>query len=375
VGAQSALRLSQGAEISVITCGPGHDELYSAFGHSAIRVSDPRQELDLAFNYGVFDFNQPNFYLNFARGYLFYKLGVHDYQHFEQHYIEDDRYVHEQVLNLSASQKQRLMDSLSWNSLPENEGYLYDYFYDNCATKVPAVIKKVFGDSVTFDGSYVKTEYTIRELTDFYLDQQPWGDLGIDICLGLPMDKKITPYEYMFLPDYVESGFDHATILIDGKPTPLVKEKVIKHKSASPKSGAAAPVPFILFSVLCTIVIFISVRDFRVKRISVWIDAILLVATGLIGILLLFLWLFTDHDAAARNLNIFWAIPTHIIAAVALIRRPKWLTWYFGATFLISVVLLLSWAFLPQQLHYALIPIVISIAVRGFVNFRIGQLR
>jgi hypothetical protein len=267
------------------------------------------------------------------------------------------------------------MDSLSWNSLPENEGYLYDYFYDNCATKVPAVIKKVFGDSVTFDGSYVKTEYTIRELTDFYLDQQPWGDLGIDICLGLPMDKKITPYEYMFLPDYVESGFDHATILIDGKPTPLVKEKVIKHKSASPKSGAAAPVPFILFSVLCTIVIFISVRDFRVKRISVWIDAILLVATGLIGILLLFLWLFTDHDAAARNLNIFWAIPTHIIAAVALIRRPKWLTWYFGATFLISVVLLLSWAFLPQQLHYALIPIVISIAVRGFVNFRIGQLR
>src|SRR5687767_7579941 len=90
-------RLSETAEISIITCGPSQEELYTAFGHSAIRVHDPEIQFDAAYNYGVFDFRQPNFYLNFAKGYLYYKLGVYDYQDFQSHYIYDDRFVHEQV--------------------------------------------------------------------------------------------------------------------------------------------------------------------------------------------------------------------------------------------------------------------------------------
>ncbi|MCU0398242.1 MAG: DUF4105 domain-containing protein, partial [Cyclobacteriaceae bacterium] len=204
------IKLSDQAEISVITCGPGQAELYSAFGHSAFRVFDPANQIDHAFNYGVFDFNQPNFYLNFARGHNNYRLAVQDYKRFEYTYVYYNRYVHEQVLNLNTFQKQKLFDYLIWNAQPENQYYRYDYFYDNCATKLPEIVSKVFGDSVQFDGSYISTSYSIRQLTDLYLNYQPWGDLGIDICLGLPMDKKASPYEYMFLPDYVESGFDHA---------------------------------------------------------------------------------------------------------------------------------------------------------------------
>src|SRR5690606_14945753 len=148
-----SFQLSEHAEISVITCGPYQGELYSAFGHSAFRVHDPINQYDAAYNYGVFNFNQPNFYLNFTRGYLYYQLGVYDYPSFEAHYIEQDRYFHEQVLDLTPDQKQKLFDYLQWNAMPENSFYRYDYFYNNCATKMRDVVKYVLQDSVRFDES------------------------------------------------------------------------------------------------------------------------------------------------------------------------------------------------------------------------------
>ncbi|HYC86358.1 MAG TPA: DUF4105 domain-containing protein, partial [Chryseosolibacter sp.] len=194
--------LSERARVSVITCGPGQRVLYTAFGHSAFRIEDPVNGIDQVYNYGVFDFRRKNFYLNFARGQNYYKLAAYPYPNFEYEYIYFNRFIHQQVLNLDQGQKQAFFDFLEENAKPENATYLYDYFYDNCATRIRDVTQKVLGDSVRFDGSYIQTDYTIRELTDLYLDYQPWGDLGIDICLGLPMDKRAAPHEYMFLPDY-----------------------------------------------------------------------------------------------------------------------------------------------------------------------------
>jgi len=245
---QFDFRPSDQLQMSVITCGPSQEELYTAFGHSAIRVLDKANNFDAVFNYGVFDFKQPNFYLNFARGFLYYKLGVYDYQAFKANYIYDNRYVHEQVLNLTSEQKLKLFNYLLVNARPENQTYLYDYFYNNCATKIRDVVVDALGkDVVAFDGSYVKTNYTIRDLTDIYLAEQPWGDLGIDICLGLPMDKKASPYEYMFLPDYIESGFDHATIVTDGKTLPLVSSKNIVYEMRAEERQSGLPHPLFLF--------------------------------------------------------------------------------------------------------------------------------
>src|SRR5262249_22909771 len=155
-----------------------------------------------------------------------YKLGVYPYGPERDEYVYFNRYIHEQILNLNAEQKQKVFDYLYWNSLPDNQYYLYDYFYNNCATKVRDVIKITLKDQVQFDSTFITTNYTIRDLTDLYLTYQPWGDLGIDICLGLPMDKHASPYEYMFLPDYIEQSFDHATIRSDSTTVPLVKAKV-----------------------------------------------------------------------------------------------------------------------------------------------------
>jgi hypothetical protein len=366
-------QLSAQSEISVITCGPWQGELYSAFGHSAFRVHDPVNKIDEAYNYGVFDFNQPNFYLNFARGYLYYKLGVYNYKDFEDYYIYNNRYVHEQILNLTPSQKQKLYDSLQWNAQPEHQHYRYDYFYNNCATKIRDVVKQVFGDSVTFDGSYVKTDYTIRELTDLYLTYQPWGDLGIDIGLGLPIDKKAAPHEYMFLPDYVESGFAHATINQHGTAVPLVREQISKYESRPEHFSNGLFQPLYIFIALFLFSMVISYRDYKRKKLSNIVDITFFTVLGVIGVSLFLLWIATDHHASAKNFNLLWALPTHIFAVVAFIWQPKWLKNYFLIVAAVSFSVLLSWPLLPQQLHYALIPIVMTSALRAFMQYTIRK--
>ena len=150
-------QLSTRAAISLITCGPGQSEVFLAFGHSAIRVYDPENGIDYVYNYGVFDFNQPNFYINYTRGLLLFKLGVYLYPDFLNAYIEDNRWVHEQVLNLTPTQAQAIFNYLEWNALPENQTYRYDYFYNNCSSKVRDVFADVLGDSLRFDGAYITT--------------------------------------------------------------------------------------------------------------------------------------------------------------------------------------------------------------------------
>jgi len=365
--AQAPDTLSDSAEISVLTLGPHQNEVYSAFGHSAMRVYDPDQNFDIAFNWGVFDFDQPNFYLNFARGRNFYMLGVHPYDLFRDYYIEKNRYIHEQILNLTTSQKQHLYEYLKWNARSENRSYRYDYFYDNCATRIRDVVVKVFGDSVKFDDSYITTDYSIRDLTDIYLIHQPWGDLGIDICLGLPMDKKAAPYEYMFLPDYIESSFDHASI----SGSPIVKEKIIVYESRDQDYPRSLFHPMNVFSLVAVIAIALSVWDFKRKMLSTWFDAILFGATGAVGLLLFLLWVATDHKAAANNFNLLWALPTNLVAMIAFYKNPTWLKKYFLSVAVIASLTLLLWSILPQQLNYFLVPFVVALFVRALLQYRL----
>jgi hypothetical protein len=367
------VQLSDRASISVLTLGPSQQALYTAFGHSAFRVHDPVAGIDYAYNYGVFDYNRPHFYLNFARGHNVYRLGVFDYRNFEYEYIYFNRSIHEQVLNLRPAEKQKLFDFLEWNARPENQEYLYDYFYDNCATKIPEVVLKVFGESVKFDGSYITTDYSFRDLTDLYLGQQPWGDLGIDIGLGLPTDKKATPYEYMFLPDFVQSGFDHASIRHDGSWEPLVKETRITYESHPEEHGFNPLHPFIIFSAFLLVTALLTYRDLKRKKLTNIFDGIVFGILGVLGIVLALLWVATNHHAAAKNFNLLWALPTHIVAVIAFIRRPRWLSNYFLAVAILTALLLISWPFLPQNLNDSLIPLVIAIGIRAFAQFSIRK--
>lgn len=362
-----AQQLSDKAEISLITIGATQKELYSAFGHSAIRVNDPVQGMDLFFNYGVFNFNQPNFYLNFARGLNYYQLAVNEFSLYRDYYVSENRSIHEQILNLTANQKQKVFDFLTWNARPENKVYLYDYFYDNCATRPRDVLIKSLGADVLFDETPEKKSITIRGLTDIYLKQQPWGDLGIDICLGLPMDKVAKRTEYMFLPDSLESGFAQGKIKSDSAWVPLVEQKILVFESTPVQNSFSFFHPWIVFGLISLGLILLSIYDWSRKKITVWVDKIFLSVTGLIGILLVVLWLFTSHKAAANNLNILWALPTNLIFVFLRKGRQQ----YFMIATIISIMLLISWFFLPQQLHVFLIPLVIAFATRYWVNYKL----
>jgi hypothetical protein len=359
-------KLSPAAEISVITIGPWQGELYSAFGHSGFRVYDPQLQIDAFFNYGAFNFNQPNFYLNFARGYLNYKLDVDHYVPWRDYYVSANRYVHEQILDLNEQQKQKVFDYLYWNAQPGNEYYFYDYFYNNCATKLRDVIKSSLKDQVAFDSTFIQTDYTIRQLTDIYLKHQPWGDLGIDICLGLPMDKRASPYEYMFLPDYIEQSFDHATIRHDSTTVPLVKSNIAVSESQPEQMSFSFFHPWVVFGLFLLVTMGITYRDVKTHKQSKWFDTIVFGVVGLIGVVLFLLWTVTDHHAAAKNFNLLWAMPLHLVFIPLYWRSKKIATTYFKAITILNVLLLLTWAFLPQQLNVFLIPVVIALTIRAW---------
>ncbi len=362
------LKLSPQAEISIITCGPGQEELYLAFGHSAIRVFDPVNQIDDAYNYGVFDFSQPNFYLNYTRGLLLFKLGVYSYPDFVSTYAYYNRSVTEQVLDLSLPQKQQVFEFLEWNALPENETYRYDYFYDNCANRVRDVFAKILKDSISFDGSHVPPGLTVRQLTDLCTVHQPWGDLGIDICLGHPMDTVMNHYEYMFPPDFIMQAFDNANFTREGSTVPAVKRKVPVFVNAPADPPRALVHPWTAFGLFLALTVALTLYDIWRRKLSLWFDATLFVVTGLVGCLLLLLWIATDHQAAARNMNLLWALPTHllILGTIKSSMRPFVKKYFLGAGVLM-VMLLCCWSLLPQALNVFLIPFVAAMALRALL--------
>jgi hypothetical protein len=359
--------ISDSSTVSVMTMGPSQVELYTAFGHSAFRVLDHRTGIDLVFNYGIFSFNQPNFYLNFARGKLLYKLGVNYYEDFRDAYIEENRSIEEQELNLTASEKQELYAFLVDNYKPENRDYYYNYIYDNCATKIRDVIETVFKDRITFDYSYVQEDLTFRQLMDLYLGQQPWGDLGIDICLGVGIDQVATGYQYMYLPDYIEKAFAGATIKRGSGTESLIKKtNIVFTPTASEESAASFITPTFLFIVIFMVVGFSTQQEWKAGKRRKWLDFTVFFVMGVLGFLLLFLWFGTDH-ISQYNYNLLWAFPLHAVVAFYAFKGslPKWASTYLMATMIVLALVILFWAFLPQMLHLALVPIMLTVGLRA----------
>ncbi|MGY5354035.1 Lnb N-terminal periplasmic domain-containing protein [Wenyingzhuangia sp. IMCC45467] len=296
------VELSDKAEVSVLTCAPGQNELYAAFGHSAIRVKDPAHNIDRVYNYGTFDFNTPNFYLKFCKGQLLYQLSSYEYKYFPYEYYKENRWIKSQVLNFTKEENQKIFDYLEWNALAENKDYLYDFFYDNCATKMYEVIEKSVG-KIDFNYSEFPKDLTHRDLIHKYLAKNSWSKFGIDLALGAVIDKKATLKQYMFLPDYVYSGLKDSTI--NGKK--LVKNDgfiLPDHQLALPKT------PFLLSPLFLSILIISITFYLRIfnKETRVWFNVVS-ITYGVLGLVLFALWFLTEHSTTKINMNLLWANP------------------------------------------------------------------
>ena len=368
------INLSDQASISILTPEPGQESIETIYGHSAIRVNDPGIDLDIVFDYGLFDFDDPNFALNFAKGYLNYSVGSRPYEYFIRGYMANNRTIHEQVMNLNQNEIQDTFEYLATNALPENKYYYYDYFYDNCATRIRDVFMEVLGEKLQFDENYVTPKHSFRQMVDSLSIYQPWGEFGIDICLGLPMDKKMSPMEYMFLPGYVYQAFQSATILRGGNREPAIKSEFISFQASPQSFDKGTFTPKTVFWLLFIVTILISYAGYKKDRNFFGYDLLLLSVFGLIGLLLTALWAFTDHNAAANNLNILWAMPTHLVGVIFLIRKhkPPFVRYYFLTIGIIMGLVLITWPINPQGYNPAFFPIVASLGFRsGYIFMRL----
>lgn len=360
--------LSENSEISIITIGPGA-ELYDKFGHSAFRIQDSATGQDVVFNYGVYDFNTPNFYTKFAQGKLLYQLGVSSYEPFFNSYVAQNRWVKEQTLNLELSEKQAISDFLWNNARPENKKYKYDFFYDNCATKIRDVLWEVLGNNLQFREDHITQQLTFRQLIQQNLQANTWGSLGIDIALGAVIDRKAKPIEYQFLPEYVFKGAENAVVLHNGKTEPLVKStQLLFENNPQPPANSFLLSPLFVLGIMGLAIVFVTYRDYRKKSRSRFLDAAIFFFTGLIGIFLLLLWFATDHTATANNYNLLWAFPISIFVILAISKRqvsPK-LKRYVLLLLLLLVLLVIHWSTGVQVFAIGLLPLLVALAVRYF---------
>lgn len=355
--------LSSKAKISVITCGPG-PSLYEAFGHSAIRVKDSILGYDLVFNYGVFDFNQPNFYGNFAKGYMRYMLGVSPFEEFLFQYKYYKRSVREQLLNLDSAQKQSIINYLSINLRPENREYYYAYFDNNCSTKIIELLDSALNHKIRWTPTLSDGMVSYRSLIHQYTVFQPWGRLGIDLGLGSKIDQPIAGKQFDFLPDFVENDIARARIgnEIDG--IPLVSENKFLYQSDYTFG-------FFEFwthpSYIFSIILFFSILTWLFFPIyslvrKIW-TGILFTFAGILGFVLALIWFFTNHIYAAWNFNILWANPVFLFLGIStwywiprFPRLAKGLVWYICS-------ILVVWFFIPQDLNVNLLPLVAAMAL------------
>ena len=353
-----------GIRISLLTCTPG-TELYSTFGHSALRVLDSSRQADLVFNYGTFDFFDPEFYNKFVKGKLLYFVSIDSLSNFIAEYDYFKRGIVEQALNLSCAEKQNLVAALFENAKEENKYYRYDFNYDNCTTRLRDIVEKAAGDLLDSKNILPNPSTTFRNLIHIYLNRggQQWSKFGIDILLGNPMDKIVTNREAMFLPDYLLMAFDSSTI--HGKPAVIDKKILLNYFDAyKTKSGIT---PLLVFGILF---LAIAVSSFLVQR--PWnvyfkvFDFFFFFLLGGLGFLMLFMWFGTDHAMCRNNFNLLWALPTHFFIAFFLLSKKTWVGLYFRFVFFYTIALLLAWFFLPQQFNTASLPVIGIILVRSF---------
>ena len=339
VAAQEDIPPMDSIEFSLLTCQP-HDEVYSLYGHTAIRYHELRPGgLDWAFNYGVFDFKKPHFVARFVFGLTDYELGAYPYKYFVKEYRRFGSMVTEQVLNLTDEEKMALHDALAINLRPENKIYRYNYFYNNCTTKARDIIESCINGKVEYTG---REDYTpsYRDMVHSMTRNNPWSRFGNDLLLGIKADWKTDLRQQEFLPGNLLYDFDHAQIYSNGSYRPLIKERRIAVPAGVQIIESGFPLtPLACAAILLAVGIVIFFFEWRKKRVFVLWDVLLMITTGTIGIVLT-LMLFSQHPTVSLNLQIILCNPLPWLFLWPVIRGRE--TRYWKITAILAVLFLIG---------------------------------
>lgn len=359
----------ESTEISVLTCDPGN-EIYSLFGHSALRIKNSVNGQDLVVNWGLFEFSESQFQFgyDFAKGRLKYYMGIQLMSNFITEYRRSKRGIREQVLNLSNQEKYQIIQLLEENYKPENRKYKYEFFYDNCSSRLRDIIKKVFGENINFYQSPKSNKFTFRETIHLYLESFPWLKLGIDLVLGKKIDKLVSNENLMFLPLNVEEIFDKSLVQNNESIKNLVKSKntLIESFENKNKLNNIGFYSWILLAITLLLIVF--KLD---KALGVW-SSLNLFIIGLLGIVLVFMWIGTDHNATKMNFNLLWASPFHFIFIFCLIKESwnNFTYWYLILSLILIFTTILFWFTLTQEFNSFVKPIILELVIIYYYYFK-----
>lgn len=323
-----ALAYMDSVEFSLITCSP-HEEIYSLYGHSALRVHDLHKgkQNDAVFNWGIFNFNKPFFVLRFVFGLTDYELGIVGFQAFCDYYRRWGSTVTEQVLNLTSEEKLDLSYALEKNYQPENRIYRYNYFYDNCSTRPRDIILRSIKGEVRYEAEG-QLSTTFRELIREKTRRHEWATFGNDMLLGVKADLKLSRQEQEFLPDRLLYDFDHAQIKgADGSWRPLIKNRNIPVKPGVQVVERDFPVsPTFCALLLLLMTTALCAWEWKRRKTFKYWDAALMLLYGLAGCLLTVM-LFSQHPTTSTNLQVLLVNPVHLFYLPAILRRRKTRYW------------------------------------------------
>jgi hypothetical protein len=350
----------------LITCGPG-TETYSIYGHSALRIVIPEKQTDVVYNWGVFDFNTKNFAWKFAKGRLDYMLIAEPPRGFLQEYFFEKRYVYSQKININPVETRKLVELINENLKPENVKYRYDFFYDDCSTRIRDLLEKSIGEKLKYPPPETEKIPTFRDMVARYQNPYPWLRFGVDLIMGSTSDKKSRFRDRMFLPLDLKDGLSKLTVQRSDKRIPLLQnhEVLVDFEAPVIKQNFLIAPPFIFTLVIIIVLILAALTKSR-KIIRI-IDITIYSVFSLLSVLMIFFNFFTDHEQMKWNLNIIWLNPFIIICLILLILNKQGMIW-FRIVFFISAGFLIIHSALPQDFNIAFSLMTIILLIRSSVR-------
>lgn len=338
------VKSSDHIEISLLTCSSGK-ETFTAWGHSAIRIHDKKAKIDVVYNFGLFDFDTPNFYMKFIKGKLKYKLGVHQTQSFYNSYLLENRQIIEQELNLTNEDKEEIINSLEYLYRPENRYYYYSFVKKNCTTE----LRDLLLENVETNFENEITTKTYREQLNEYLGNRLWLKFSMSLIMGYKVDKKIDKFASLFLPYYLYNGIKDLT----SNGEKLVKNENMYNSLKDDKSYPVLLSPLFILSLVLIAMLLTNDKTLQ--------NTILLII-GLTGLVIFGVSLITEHIELRHNLNPLWINPLYIL--LVFLGRKSILKKYVAMLLQILLLAMIPvWVFKIQYIEWSYVPVILMLTI------------
>ena len=353
-------------QVSLLTVLPRSNQVYTVYGHSALRLSSPGEGLDEVYNWGTFDFDDSPFFIyRFIKGETDYFLSSTSFSSFIAYYTYVNSTVKEQILNLTNEEKRELVKLIATNQLPENIIYRYNFLFDNCTTRIRDIIEESTNNSLTYPRQ--EKQVTSRELIHSCTNPYPWMTFGIDLIIGSGADSLISMREEMFLPVNLMNVLDESYIIEEGEVNrPIVSSNLTVFQAIPrPHSSSFFDSPLYIGILIFFIYLGLAFWGVIKKRQLRGAFSILFLLAGVAGCIVGFLLVGSTHPCVSPNWNILWLHPFHFIGFIGYFFRKSYplISLYHIVNLLLLCFLLISWQWLPQTLNTANIPYMLCMAM------------